>query len=671
MKKILAIVLSLILLLGAWALPAASADTYATATVKGGWLRLRAQPNDDAETISAYFTGTTVSILGGSGVWYYVLTPDGKTGYMHSGYLTITGSITGGQVDENTAGIVVSSNGQSVRLRSGPSTDYSIIASYPVGTPLTILSSGDTWCRVRIAGRTGYMMSEFVAADDYGSGDPGASVNPGSGYTAYVTADNGLPCVMRSGPSKQYEIIATYNVGTQITVTSYGATWSAITVGGMSGYMMSQFISTTRPDVPIYPDESGTVAYVTSANGLGVRMRTGAGKIYPAIATYSVGTRVTVLERGATWSRIRIEEQVGYMMTEFLTSTAPSPVLSVRIDKSTAWPGQTITAQVSPSGASASIAWMNDRGQTLAYGETYTVQLTDTGRKIRASVTGIGGTNGSDVSGWCSVQGGGYVESVYRITGVTISDDTPEAGQTLTATVKPGGASAYISWYWADGTYIGSGETYTVRSVDMGRRIYVHAQGRNTTTGEATSGVTYAVTAGESAAIALQSVTIDDTTPNVGQTLSLTLYPDNATASYTWRCSDGRILGYGDTYLVTEAENGKSIYVYANGTGNTTGSAVSSLTSAVTSAATSTVRIDGVILSDLTPVVGQTLVAVVNPSYAQASLMWLRDDDVILGYGSSYVVRAADEGHVIYVWAEGINGTFGSANSDFTEPVTR
>ena len=97
MKRFAALILSMAILLTMLAIPTALADNYATATVKGGWLRLRDGASTDAKTISAYFTGTTVTILGGSGSWYHVRTPDGKTGYMHSGYLTITGSITGGR----------------------------------------------------------------------------------------------------------------------------------------------------------------------------------------------------------------------------------------------------------------------------------------------------------------------------------------------------------------------------------------------------------------------------------------------------------------------------------------------------------------------------------------------------------------------------------------------
>lgn len=659
MKRLIAITLTLALLLTALVIPAAHADEYATAVVKGGWLRLRDGASTDAKTVSAYYTGTKVTILGGSGQWYHVLTPDGKTGYMHSGYLTITGSITGGQIAENTAAAVKSANGKPVRLRSGPSVQHSIIASYAVGTPLTVLTTGDTWCQVRINGRTGYMMREFI--DTSGS--------TAGGYTAYVVSGNGKSVVLRAGPSKQNDALATYNVGQKVTVVSYGSTWCQVVINGLSGYMMTEFLSTVKPDVPVTPESSSYTAYVTSQNGKGVRMRSGAGKLFPTIATYSVGTQVTVLEYGKEWSRIRIGVNTGYMMSEYLTTKAPGMVTGVSISATYVQAGDTLKATVTPAGASVSITWINDKGQTLGFGESYTVEAGDAGRKIRASVTGTGSTSGTAVSAWATVQSS-YISRVYQLKNVTISDTTPTVGQTLTATLSPAGATATISWFRDNGVFVGSGTTYTVRAADVGYKLYAWADGTGDTSGEATSDRTAVVEEAAAAAIVLQSVSISDTTPMVGDVLTASPYPKNASVSYTWRSSAGHILGYGDSYTVAADDVGYSIYVYANGTGSTSGSVVSGLTTAVQAKVETTVRVDGVTLSDTTPVVGQTLYVTLQPQTASATYTWLRDDDKILSTTGYYTVQTEDVGHSLYVWAEGANGTFGSATSQISAPVT-
>ena len=659
MKRFAALILTLAVLLTMLAISPALADDYATATVKGGWLRLRDGASQSANTVSAYYTGTTVTILGGSGEWYHVLTPDGKTGYMNANYLTITGSITGGQVDENTAAVVTSQNGKPVRLRSGPSVNYSIIASYKVGTPLTVLSTGESWSKIRINGRTGYMMNEFIQR---GQGSDSVA----GGYTAYVVSGNGKTVVLRSGPSKQYEALASYKVGQKATVLEYGSTWCKVRINGLDGYMMSEFLSTVKPDT-----SSGGVstytAYVTSQNGKGVRMRMGAGKLYPTVATYAVGTKVTVLEYDEDWCKIRIGSNTGYMMTEFLTTRQPSMVSSVSINATSVQPGDILRATVSPESASVNISWINDKGATIGWGESYTVQETDVGRKLRASVTGSGSTSGTAVSAWATVKES-YISLVYQLKAVTLSDTTPVVGQTLTATLSPAGATATISWFRDNGVFVGSGSSYTVKSSDAGYKLYAWADGTGSTSGEATSPHTSQVTQQAAAPIVLQGVTISDATPNVGDTLTVSLTPYNAAASITWRSSAGHILGYGESYTVAADDVGSSIYVYANGTGNTSGSVVSSLTNLVQAAQTQ-LRVEGVKLSDTTPVVGQTLYVTLNPQTASATYTWLRDDDKILSTTSYYTVRAEDVGHTLYVWADGANGTFGSATSEISSPV--
>lgn len=658
MKRLIAMLLTMALLLTAAMIPAAHAENYATAVVKGGWLRLRDGASTDAETISAYFTGTTVTVLGATGQWYRVLTPDGKTGYMHASYLTLTGLSSGTTLEENTTGVVKSANGKAVRLRSGPSVQYAIIASYAVGTPLTVLSTSGDWCKVRINGRTGYMMKEFINIGSTVSG----------GYTAYVVSGNGKSVVLRSGPSKQNTALASYSVGQQVTVLSYGSTWSQVRINGLDGYMMSEFLSTVKPEGTITSGSNAYTAYVTSKNGKSVRLRSGAGKLFPTIASYSVGTQVTVLEHGTEWSRVRIGTNTGYMMTEFLTTSAPGKVTSASISATTIRPGETLAVTVLPSTASVSIAWVNDLGQTVGNGTTYTVETADVGRKIRASVTGTGSSSGTAVSAWATVVNS-YVTQVYQLKAVTLNDTTPTVGQTLTATLSPAGATATISWFRDNGVFAGSGSTYTVRSTDVGYKLYAWADGTGETTGEATSVYTSVVTEATTSTIVLQSVSISDTTPTVGDVLRVSVSPANATASFTWRSSAGHILGYGEQYTVSADDVGSSIYVYANGTGSTSGSVVSSLTTSVQPKVETTVRVDGVTLSSTEPVVGQHLYVTLTPASASATYTWYRDDDKILSTTDSYIVQAEDVGHSLYVWAEGANGTYGSATSKITSPV--
>ena len=657
MKRFLSLVLAMLIAITMLIIPA-SAENYATAVVKGGWLRLRAEASASSETISAYFTGTQVTIIGTSGEWYYVLTPDGHYGFMNSNYLTVTGSSSGSTTTESTA-YIYAANGKPVRMRSGPSTDYGVVASYSVGTQVKVLISGADWSKIRVGTRTGYMMSKFLSVTNI------TPSTPSSSYTAYVTASNGKPVRMRSGPSTDYGVVASYSVGTQVKVLISGADWSKIRVGTRTGYMMSKFLSVTNI-TPSTPSSSYT-AYVTASNGKPVRMRTGAGTNYSVISTYSVGTQVTVLEYGKTWCRIRVNGYTGYMMTKFLTTTQPTIISSAALNKNTVWPGETLTVTTNPANVSVSYEWLNDVGARLGTGSTYTVKTSDTGRRIRVRVTGKNGTTGSVVSGWAAVQGNGTVGTVYQLKALTLNTTNAVVGTTLTATIAPSGATANIYWYLDNGTYLGYGSSYTVQPSALGRRIFAYAEGTNSTTGTATSAYTDTVTAGATPSIVLSSVTLYNYSPTVGTVLTATIAPANATATILWYRDDNVYLGTGMTYTVTATDVGHRIYAWAQGTGSTSGNVTSPYTQQVTAGAS--YRIDSVTLNSLNPIVGQTLVASVAPYGATATITWYRDDSKVLSYGATYTVQADDIGYSIYVWAEGTGNTTGSATSKITSEV--
>ena len=316
-KQGIALLTVLMLILTA-AVPVTSAMAE-TGTVVGGWLILRAGPSFSSTIISSYPTGTVVTITGQTGAWYSVWTPDGRSGYMNSAYLRVSGGGGGGGggIPSGSTAYVTSANGLNVRLRSGPGKGYSILASYAPGTACSVLTGGQNWSRIQIGTRTGYMMTRFLTTTPSPQPQPQPEPQPGGQYRVYVTSANGKGVNLRSGPSKSYPSIGFYSVGTEAWMITAGHTWSYIQVGNRYGYMMSQFLTTTEPPVNPDPPIVGS-AYVVSANGRNVNLRaapTTAGKI---ITSFRVGTRLNIITRGTDWYFIQIGGYYGYMMRQFI-----------------------------------------------------------------------------------------------------------------------------------------------------------------------------------------------------------------------------------------------------------------------------------------------------------------------------------------------------------------
>ncbi len=494
MKRFLATLLVAVMLLSV--LPATSLAATQYATVIGGWLRLRAGASFNADIITSYYTGTVIEILGKSGSWYQVKTPDGRTGYMYSDYLTLHS----GSGSAATNAYVTSHNGYGVRLRTGPGTGYRVIRTYPVGTPVTILESGLSWSRIQIYGTVGYMMTQFL------------TTNMGSG----------------SGE----------------TVVCYATVWSG--------------------------------------NGYGVNLRTGPGKQYSRIGKYSVGTSVAVLQKGAVWDRIRVGSRVGWMMNEFLHYYSTNQVTSVTLNKTNPVVGDVLSVlAMTPSNATVSYSWLVG-GVQKATTSTYTVTSADVGKSIQLKITGTGNYTGTATSAATA-----NVLSNTQITSVKLSTKVPVVGDVLSATVEPAGATVLYAWRM-DGIQVSNAATYAVPESAVGKKIELIVTGTGAFSGMLSSGETEAVLSNRivnGVTIINETNTTAGAAPTVGDKLTAKPSPAQATVSYQWMRNGAAIAGAtSQSYTATNADIGAKLSVMVTGIGNYTGAATSTQTAEVVAA---------------------------------------------------------------------------------------
>lgn len=492
MKRFFAVLLAVIMLVGM--MPASSLAATQYAAVVGGWLRLRANASFEADTITSYYTDTVVQVLGTSGAWYHVRTPDGRTGYMYGDYLKL--GVSGVTGTENA--YVTSHNGYGVRLRKGPGTGYRVIHTYAVGTPVTVLERGAYWSRIRINGTTGYMMSQFL---NFGSS------NNGNGNE---------------------------------TVLCYATIWSG--------------------------------------NGYGVRLRTGPGKNYGKIGVYSVGTSVAVLEKGATWDRIRVGSRTGWMMNEFLVYQNANEVTSVTLNTLYPTVGTVLKVQaMSPSSASVSYEWYVD-GTLKGTSSTYTVSAADVDKSIQLKVSGNGAYSGSAWSAQTA-----KVISNTQISGLKLSTTAPVVGDVLKASFTPADASVVYAWK-VNGYQVSNAAEYTVTAGDVGKTIELIVSGVSNY-----SGTLSASTSAVASSSVLTNVAIRNDSnatigaaPMVGDKLTAVVTPAQATVTYQWYRSGSAISGAnGVSYTLTEADLGGQMSVTVKGTGAYTGEKTASITEAV------------------------------------------------------------------------------------------
>lgn len=62
--------------------------------------------------------------------------------------------------------IVVSDDGNPVKLRPTASTSQPYVEKIPVGTTVSVLEKGEEWSKVTALGKTGYIMTKFLSSED-------------------------------------------------------------------------------------------------------------------------------------------------------------------------------------------------------------------------------------------------------------------------------------------------------------------------------------------------------------------------------------------------------------------------------------------------------------------------------------------------------------------------
>ncbi|MBQ1410729.1 MAG: SH3 domain-containing protein [Oscillospiraceae bacterium] len=156
------------------------------------WTNVRQSPNTSSSILACAPQGSTCFIVGFNQGWFKV-TYNGKTGYVRSDLVT-TLEIPYSNSDSNGGSAPPDDDGSSdsdfsgktarflyyTNVRSGPSTDYSILACAPTGSSCTIKDLKQGWYQINYNGISGYVRSDLVSLADSGSSGGNTTLINGS-----------------------------------------------------------------------------------------------------------------------------------------------------------------------------------------------------------------------------------------------------------------------------------------------------------------------------------------------------------------------------------------------------------------------------------------------------------------------------------------------------------
>ena len=193
-----------------------------------------------------------------------------------------------------------------LNLRAGATTESAVLGKYGWGTEVEVLGFDGNWAYVEVGGQKGYMYAQYLGAEGSTS------------YTRYVNT-NARGLNLRNAPNG--DILGSYPRGTAVTVHSTDGGWSKVTVNGQSGYMSSQWLSSSKPTGSTGSSSSSSIGTAVVNNPVSTQvlfLRSEPSTSSEALGYYRNGKTVTLLQKLDGWYKVKVDGQVGYMMAKYL-----------------------------------------------------------------------------------------------------------------------------------------------------------------------------------------------------------------------------------------------------------------------------------------------------------------------------------------------------------------
>ena len=205
--------------------------------------------------------------------------------------------------------VYVSQDGGSLKVRSGPGTNYEVAGYVQHGESVNVLDRGDSWSQIKVVrtGKVGYIKTRYLSNGSSG-GSTGGSGTPSTGTAStyepatIMTKTLGGAVNLRSGAGTGYSSLGTLSRGNFLKVIGREGDWVKVnTTNAKTGYVHKNYVSFG-------------VKGTTTGN---VNFRKGPGTSYGVIRTLSTGTTVTVTSVEGKWAKVSANGTTGYISTSY------------------------------------------------------------------------------------------------------------------------------------------------------------------------------------------------------------------------------------------------------------------------------------------------------------------------------------------------------------------
>ena len=190
-------------------------------------LNMRSGPSTSYSVIQTLSRDTQVEVISVENGWAKIKY-NSKIGYVSNQYLS-------DKKEESTTQIKYV-NATSLNMRSGPSTNYSVIQTLSRDTQVEVISVENGWAKIKYNSKIGYVSNQYLSDKKEES-------------TTQIKYVNATSLNVRSGPATTYKILSTYKYGQEVKVISISEDkeWAKIIYNDGYAYVSNKYLVDTLP----------------------------------------------------------------------------------------------------------------------------------------------------------------------------------------------------------------------------------------------------------------------------------------------------------------------------------------------------------------------------------------------------------------------------------------
>ena len=221
----------------------------------------------------------------------------------------------------------------SLNLRKEPRANAKVLLTIPQGTVIPILNRGSDWCQTQYEGKTGYVMTSFLAFQGEETQEQSNVIEspPAASVPAWVNTKSGSLNLRKSDQSDA-KVLLTIPQYASLLVLKKGDTWCRVEYNGTTGYVMTRYLSFegASPESAAFPvpEESGqntglrrlstpVLAQIVCPSS-SLNLRAGASLSAPILVEMPKGDYLTILSLDDTWCQVEYRGLSGYCVKEYL-----------------------------------------------------------------------------------------------------------------------------------------------------------------------------------------------------------------------------------------------------------------------------------------------------------------------------------------------------------------